>query len=88
MVNFGKNHKLTWGQDKCQIMRVGRHSDTNPQKWLVGDMELSETTTYKYLGDVITNDGKKFPSLVRENLAEAGTRNINNFHGTPCNSIP
>ena len=44
-------------------MRVGRHVDTNPEKWLVGDMELSETTTYKYLGDIITNDGKNTKNL-------------------------
>ena len=39
-------------------MRVGRHKTTNTMPWKIGDMQIEETKTYKYLGDVISNDGK------------------------------
>ena len=63
MNQFGNNHKLSWGQDKCQIMRVGCHVETNPQAWKVGEMAIRETKSYKYLGDVISNDGKNAKNI-------------------------
>ena len=39
-------------------MRVGRHKTTNTMPWKIGDMQIEETKTYKYRGDVISNDGK------------------------------
>lgn len=55
---FGKDHKLKWGKDKCQVMRVGKHNKNNKETWKIGEMEIGETTTYKYLGDTVTNDGR------------------------------
>ena len=60
---FGKDHKLRWGQEKCQVMRVGRHKTTNTTSWKIGDMQIEETKTYKYLGDVISNDGKNSKNI-------------------------
>ena len=55
---FGKDHILRWGQDKFQVMRVGRHSINNSTTWNIGEMEICETNTYKYLGDILSSDGK------------------------------
>ena len=38
-------------------MKVGKHTDKT-NEWKVGEMTITETNRYKYLGDIITNDGK------------------------------
>jgi len=43
-------------------MRVGKHNDEE-QEWQLGDMTIKETTKYKYLGDVITTNGKNTENL-------------------------
>ena len=74
---FGKDHKLRWGQEKCQVMRVGRHKTTNITAWKIGDMEIEETKTYKYLGDVISNDGKNTKNIeARKNKLNGTTISI------------
>ena len=60
---FGKDHKLWWGQEKCQVMRVGRHKTTNSTPWKIGDMQIEETKIYRYLGDIISNDGKNSKNI-------------------------
>ena len=73
---FGKDHKLRWGQDKCQVLRVGRHKNT-AMKWEIGEMEIQETKQYKYLGDVITADGKNAKNLeARKNKMNVTTISI------------
>lgn len=68
---FGKDHKLKWGKDKCQVMRVGKHNKNNKETWKIGEMEIGETTTYKYLGDTVTNDGRNRKNLeLRKNPAK------------------
>ena len=54
---FAIKHKLKWGKDKCNIMRVGKHNKTD-EIWKLGEMVLEETKRYKYLGDIMTPDGK------------------------------
>ena len=76
MEQFGKDHKLRWGQEKCQIMKVGRHSP-NTTTWKIGDMELEETKTYKYLGDMISYDGKNNKNIeARKNKLNGTTISI------------
>ena len=58
MDEFATRHKIKWGQSKCNVMRVGRHTD-KPREWKIGEMTIEETTKYKNLGDVITSDGKR-----------------------------
>ena len=65
---FAIKHKIKWGQEKCKVMRIGKHQD-NIAEWKVGDMAIKETDRYKYLGDVITNNGKN-----SENLSERKTK--------------
>ena len=56
---FALKHKITWGAEKCKVMRVGRHKDKEKERdWKIGNMAIKEATQYKYLGDWITNDGK------------------------------
>ena len=44
----------------------------------MGEMKIEETDKYKYLGDVITPDGKNFENIQsRKNKVQATTVNIN-----------
>ena len=54
---FATKHKLQWSKEKCNIMRVGKHKKETVD-WKLGGDSLKETTKYKYLGDIITADGK------------------------------
>ena len=77
MNEFAIKHKLKWGEDKCKILRVGKHRD-KPHDWKMGDMTIKEATEYKYLGDVVTNDGKNIKNIEsRGNKLQATTISIN-----------
>ena len=55
---FALNHKIKWGKDKCKVMPIGKNREEK-QEWKVGDMIIDETEEYKYLGDIISYNGKK-----------------------------
>ena len=56
---FAIKHRIKWGQNKCNVMLVGKHErDANEEPWKVGDMIIEETDRYRFLGGVISNDGK------------------------------
>merc|ERR1712228_599888 len=56
---FARKHKLQWGHAKCNVMRIGHHSmNQGKRTWNLGSMPIEETTTYRCLGDHISNDGK------------------------------
>ena len=58
-------------------MQVGRKVKT-PTTWNLGDIKIENTTKYKYLGDVITNDNKNKVNIeTRENKVTATVRQIN-----------
>ena len=61
--SFAKDHKLKWGAVKCKVMPIGNHS-TRPH-WQLCEMEIQNCTSYTYLGDVISSNGKN-----KENIAE------------------
>ena len=72
---FAKDHKLEWGQAKCKVMKIGKRSDEN---WKVGDMEIGNCVSYKYLGDVITSDGKNTENIrSRQNKIRSSSISIN-----------
>ena len=76
---FAQRHRLVWGQNKCKVMRVGKHTDT-PKEWNLGDIKIQESTSYKYLGDVITSDGKNMENLeARQNKSLIKTVTINSI---------
>lgn len=74
---FGKDHKLKWGQQKCQVMRVGKHVRNDSETWSIGNMQIQETVSYRYLGDVVTSDGKNTKNIdARKNKIMASTISI------------
>ena len=63
--NFAIKHKITWGQEKCKVMRVGyRKNKPAGYEWKVKGLTIQEATKCKYLGDIVTSDGK-----FKENIA-------------------
>ena len=54
---FAVKHKLKWGPDKCKVMEVGKINNTET-KWNQGEETITSTNRYRYLGDIITPDGK------------------------------
>ena len=75
--NFAEKHKLTWGKEKCKVMRTGKHQG-GTQEWQLGEMKIEETADYKYLGDTITQDGKNTENLKsRKVKLQATTIHIN-----------
>ena len=80
--DFAIKHKLRWGADKCKVMRIGKHTDEK-QKWQLGSLEIEETECYKYLGDIVTNDGKNLKNLeARKNKTFAATCCLNSIAQT------
>ena len=58
-------------------MQVGRKIKV-PDKWKLGEKQIGNTKSYKYLGDIITDDNKNKQNLIsRENRLNATTRQIN-----------
>ena len=51
---ISKRYHLKFGQEKSQTITIGKQPDT-PFK--LGQMNLDNTTTYKYLGTTINNKG-------------------------------
>ena len=82
--DFAKRHRLQWGQAKCNVMRVGVHKKPHETKtWKLGSMPIEETTTYRYLGDIISNDGKNTKNIeLRKTKTYATTININSIAST------
>ena len=81
---FAKKHKLQWGHAKCNVMRVGVHDKKqNKSTWELGQMQIEETTSYKYLGDHISNDGKNIKNIeARKIKTQATSININSIAST------
>ena len=74
---FAQMSKLEWGEQKCQVMQVGRKTSV-PETWALGEKQIRNTTSYKYLGDMITNDGKnKINIEKRYNTVQSMVRLIN-----------
>ena len=74
---FAVVNKLEWGAHKCQVMQVGKKV-TIPDTWQLGQKQISNTTTYKYLGDILTNDNKNKKNIqARENKIQAIIRQVN-----------
>ena len=60
-------------------MRVGKHRE-EPKDWELGELTIQETTSYKYLGDLISNDGKNGKNLEsRKTKTQTTTVTINSI---------
>ena len=44
-------------------MKVGKHDKSGNNGWKIGEMPISKTKSYRYLGDIITDDGKNTKNL-------------------------
>ena len=60
--DFAIRHKLKWGAAKCRVMRIGKHKEEE-KDWNLGDVTIKEADTYRYLGDVISRDGKNVKNI-------------------------
>ena len=74
---FAIKHKIKWGQSKCNIMIIGKHKKSE-REWKLGDMVINKTKRYKYLGDIVTPNGKNAENLQdRSAKLQATTINVN-----------
>ena len=74
---FAQISKLEWGESKCQVMQVGRKVKA-PSEWELGLKRIKNTTSYKYLGDHITSDGKNKQTIEKRfNQIQGIIRQIN-----------
>ena len=75
---FGVKHKLKWGAAKCNVLKIGKHKDNQHKEWKLGEEVIKETDSYKYLGDIVTSDGKNEKNIeARKNKATASIVTIN-----------
>ena len=76
---FAIKHKIKWGRDKCKVMRVGKHTK-DVYKWNIGDMEIDETEHYKYLGDIVSSDGRNKENIKsRQAKLQASIISVNTY---------
>ena len=71
--DFATKHRIKWGASKCNVMRIGNHPKHPEIPWTLGDMPIKETKTYKYLGDVLCNNGKN-----NENIKSRKVKTLTN----------
>ena len=73
---FAQKHKLEWGKDKCKTMTIGCTGNKKKQ-WKLGEEEIGACQEYKYLGDIISQDGKNTTNLKeRKNKVNVAVRSI------------
>ena len=80
---FGVKHKLRWGAEKCNVLKIGKHNDNKQDEWKLGEATIKETNSYKYLGDIITTDGKNEKNIeARKSKVIASVVSINTIAAT------
>ena len=79
--NFAIRNKVVWGSEKCKVMQIGQQKDDR-NVWQLGEKEIGTCKEYKYLGDVISYDGKNKANIeARCRKIHTSTRNINTIGG-------
>ena len=74
---FGKKHQIEWGEAKCNVMEVGTHKVTT-KEWKLGEKTIKSCESYKYLGVMISRNGKNDENIdLRIKKAKAAVRAIN-----------
>ena len=80
MDTFAKDHKLKWGIEKCKVMPIGSHCKKD--EWNFGEEKIKKCMSYKYLGDIIMNNGKNKENITeRKRKTTATTISINTIAG-------
>ena len=59
---FAIKHKIEWGASKCKTMEIGNHKEKQTT-WKLGNKEIEKCSTYKYLGEQISQNGKNEVNL-------------------------
>ena len=59
---FARKNKVRWGQEKCKVIQVGKKED-HRSEWQFRDIAIGNCDEYKYLGDVLTCDGKNHKNI-------------------------
>ena len=73
---FAVKHKLKWGREKCNVMKIG-HGKKNQEKWILGQLEIDSCDQYKYLGDIVMKNGNNQKNIEdRQSKVMAMTRKI------------
>ena len=74
---FRKKHRLSLSEKKSQIMIVNKK---NQKEWKIGNMNIKETDSYTYLGEIITNTNNIEKQIQdKRRKAEAMINNIVNI---------
>ena len=64
---FARKNKVRWGREKCKVMQVGVKRDVR-EEWKFGELTIGNCEEYKYLGDIITSDGKNRKNIEARKL--------------------
>ena len=74
-----KRYHVKFGQEKSQTITIGKNQET---KFKLGDMEMDNTETYKYLGITINNKGTMEDHIQKtQRQTEAALQTIFNLAG-------
>ena len=77
MNEFGKKHQIEWGESKCNVMEIGSHR-VSANEWKLGEKTIKSCESYKYLGALISRNGKNDENIeLRLKKAKAAVRVIN-----------
>ena len=77
IAEFGIKHQVEWGKEKCKVLEYGTHRE-NKREWSLGEKIIENCQSYKYLGEVITRDGKNEENLAaRLSKVKSSVRAIN-----------
>ena len=67
-------------------MQVGKKAIV-PEKWQLGDKKINNTTSYKYLGEMITSDNKNKINLeMKENKIQKNSKTDNHNGFIRCHA--
>ena len=69
---FARKNKIKWGREKCKVMQVGRKKDDRDE-WRFGDITIGSCDEYRYLGDIITCDGKNQKNIEARKIKVQGS---------------
>ena len=59
---FAVIHQLEWGEKKCKVMEIGTHKDVT-EHWNLGNKVIDNCQEYKYLGEIISRDGRNAANI-------------------------
>ena len=60
--DFAIERQLEWGESKCKVMEAGCHIEKR-DTWELGKGTIEKCKNYKYLGEIISRDGKESDNM-------------------------